>query len=436
MTAPIRQTAAFPEVAIIRKGTPKKKGQPKNGKDTWIQGSDLKNKFRINFLPGTDGTRAVFHKIHEKEYVQYGPQFAIADGYEVKELRAMIPFGDAFKGWDWGNEAYNSGRLIAKANDEYYITKRDPLTGEYIIRDGEPQLRYMIGDVITYERNGNKYSLPVKFKGNLRLFLPEMEQFVTFTLKTTSFYDRTTIEANLGSMQEVANILNGGISGGIPFYMYRAEKDVAWNHKDGTASRTKIWSVFLRVDEKWVKTAMRRMSNFALGDGLSGLLQAPDVELKGEADPTDETFDDENMVDAAFVPEAEEVKPVIINTTTPVPKVERPLSAETLRAFMSKKIAKHAAAKVTVPQVDRQIVAAVLNNIFAGEQTKRYEFCKWLVGAASTKEMSQAQVKAIQDWLECPNFDSVPPAYVIAEANAAHSAALIASGQIQMEGMK
>lgn len=318
MALPTRQTAAFPEVAIIRKGTPKQKGQPKNGKDTWIQGKDLKNKFRINFLPGADKARAAFHAKHEKDYVKYGDKFAVADGYELKEIRAMIPFADSFAGWIWGNEAYNSGRRIALANDEYYIERRDPLTGSYIVRDGEPREAFRIGDTIKYERNGIDYSLPVKFHGSLRVFLPEIEQFASFTLKTTSFYDRTTIEANLGAIQEIANILNNGISGGIPFYLYRAEKDVAWNHKDGTASRTKIWSIFLRVDEDWVKAAMKRMSNFALtGDQMAGLLQAPEVELEGQANPEDETFDDEAMIDATFVPEAE-----AIVTTKPLPRGE------------------------------------------------------------------------------------------------------------------
>lgn len=317
MATPTRQTAAFPEVAIIRKGTPKQKGQVKNGKDTWIQGKDLKNKFRINFLPGAEKARAAFHAKHEKDLVKYGDKFAIADGYEVKELRAMIPFADAFAGWAWGNEAYNSGRRIAIANDEYYIERRDPLTGTYLVRDGEPKEAFRIGDTITYTRGGHDYSLPVKFHGNLRVFLPEIEQFASFTLKTTSFYDRTTIEANLGAIQGIANILNNGISGGIPFHLYRAEKDVAWNHKDGTASRTKIWSIFLRVDEEWVKAAMKRMSDFALtGSQMAGLLQAPDVQLKGEADPQEETFDDETIVDSSFVPDEE------IVITTPLPRGE------------------------------------------------------------------------------------------------------------------
>jgi hypothetical protein len=344
-TLPVRQAAAFPEVAIIRKGTPKRKGKPgTNGRETWIQGTDLKGKFRIQFQPGADEARKRFHALHEKEYKQYGPNFAIPDGYEVKEIRGVIPFADAFYGWYWRNEAYNSGRLIAAADDQYYITKRDPLNGEYIIRDGVyvndgvSRLRYAIGDRIEYKRGDRNHVLPVKFHGRLRVLLPELDMLASFTLKTTSWYDLTTIEASLGAIQEMANMVNNGMAGGIPFWMYRAENDVAWNHADGTASRTKIWSVYLRIDEVAVKALLRRLTNFALtGEAVAGLLQQPEVELAGPVNPEDESFDDpENerpeVLDSSFVNEVvdqaapdvddSQVKPITIQSK--VKRSQRP----------------------------------------------------------------------------------------------------------------
>lgn len=114
--------------------------------------------------------------------------------------------------------------------------------------------------------------------------------------------------------------------------------------------------------------------------------------------------------------------------------VERPLSSETLRSLVTKKAERYDKEKVTVSQADRQIVAAVLDNTL-GDKTKRYELCQYLVGHSSTKDMTQAQIKALMDWTECHTFDAVPPEYVKQEANAAHSAALIAAGQLQMEGV-
>lgn len=114
---------------------------------------------------------------------------------------------------------------------------------------------------------------------------------------------------------------------------------------------------------------------------------------------------------------------------------ERPLAAETLRSLVAAKVKKHNDAKVTASPADGQIVAAVMDNIFKGEKTNRYELCKYLVGVSSTKDMTPAQVKALQDWTECKTFDAVPPAYVIAEAQSALSAALIESGQLQLQGV-
>lgn len=128
-------------------------------------------------------------------------------------------------------------------------------------------------------------------------------------------------------------------------------------------------------------------------------------------------------------PKQEQPKPETSKTT-----VERPLSAETLRSLIAKKAERYDKEKVTVSQADRQIVAAVLDNTL-GDKTKRYELCHYLVGNSSTKEMTQAQVKALMDWTECHTFDAVPPEYVKQEANSAHSAALIASGQLQMAGV-
>jgi hypothetical protein len=131
-----------------------------------------------------------------------------------------------------------------------------------------------------------------------------------------------------------------------------------------------------------------------------------------------------------------EKKPVPVPVvSTPEPKngnASRPLASDTLRSLMAAKVKKHTDAKTVASQQDRQIVAAVLDTTFGGEKTSRYELCKWLVGVASTKDMTQAQVKAVQDWLECKSFDAVPPDYVIAEARSAHTAALKDAGQLEL----
>ena len=64
MSKPVRQQVSFPTVAKIRKGTPKK-WMEKNGKRFPAMGRDLKNKFRIEFLSGTNDIRTVWHNLHE-----------------------------------------------------------------------------------------------------------------------------------------------------------------------------------------------------------------------------------------------------------------------------------------------------------------------------------------------------------------------------------
>src|SRR3990172_504930 len=116
MATPTRQQEAFPTVANIHKGTPKRKIK-NNGKEIEIMGLDLKNKFRIDFLPGTQEARRDWHALHEKDYVRYPDNFTIADGYEVTVLNARVPSASVWNSWSWFNETYDAaGRKIAQAD--------------------------------------------------------------------------------------------------------------------------------------------------------------------------------------------------------------------------------------------------------------------------------------------------------------------------------
>jgi len=85
-------------------------------------------------------------------------------------------------------------------------------------------------------------------------------------------------------------------------------------------------------------------------------------------------------------------------------------------------------AKEKATPIDRQVVAAQLNALL-GSDTRRYELCQWLVGAAKTDNMTSGEVQAILTWLEVHNFNDDPPGYVKAEAEAGHAEALIEAGQ-------
>ena len=113
-------TIAFPEVGVIRKGGQKQK-RVVGGWEVETVGKDLSDRFRVTFYPGTEDITARF--------------FGVYDTFTPHRIHAMVPFRSVWDAWSRANEAYNFGRLIAKANDDCFITLRDPLSGEYVIRN-------------------------------------------------------------------------------------------------------------------------------------------------------------------------------------------------------------------------------------------------------------------------------------------------------------
>lgn len=81
----------------------------------------------------------------------------------------------------------------------------------------------------------------------------------------------------------------------------------------------------------------------------------------------------------------------------------------------------------------RKILAAQLQTLFDGDDTKRYEFSKWATGVASTTEMTDDYVLALLNkWLEVDSFGQPPNEYAMQEAKAALPVALKDAGQEEM----
>lgn len=341
---PTRQSVGFPTVAKIRKGTPKRKTE--RGE---IMGADLKNKFRIEFLPGTANIRANWHTIHEKEYVQY-PNHVTPDGYELEYLRAMIPTESVWDGWTWSNTTYNAaGMLIARADGTHYITKKDPLTMEYIIKDGEPFEEFHPGDSVSYERDGKIYHLPMKSSGKLSLFLPELGDFVAFELVTSSYIDSLLIEENLRAIQQLANVLNRGIAGGIPLDIYRVQMDSPYHdNKDNKSRKGKQWFIQIKANSAWANAAIKRMSAFALtGDSMTELLQPGEIQIPPdlpegafiEHDDEPESIQPESVEGEVkpIIRSYDDAKNIIVLTKTGAERFMSELSADQLnRVYLSK----------------------------------------------------------------------------------------------------
>jgi hypothetical protein len=225
-----KQQSVFPEMGSIHKGAPKRGDR---------FGEDLEERFRVEFGPETTEAQLRFYAAH--------------GSYYPTELRAMIVSKSVWEMWYFANETYTkSGQHI-----------RNPVTGEMIVRKGEPFTPYTPGQCYEYERSGKTYRAKLRPYGRLYLFLPELQTPNVLTLKTHAFYDRVNIEKQLGAIQGLANALNNGNAAGIPIRVFRRKGWVTWNKPGGGAIRTEKWLVNIEPTKVWMETAMRQLTNFA-----------------------------------------------------------------------------------------------------------------------------------------------------------------------------
>ena len=118
-------------------------------------------------------------------------------------------------------------------------------------------------------------------------------------------------------------------------------------------------------------------------------------------------------------------------TAPPVPS-DRPYDAETVKEKVQARVQYHLDKQTTASVNERKVLASILDTVMK-EPTRRYEMCKWLVGQSSTQKMKQADVMALYDWLGAEKMFNAPVEdYVKQEIEAAHKAALIASGQQEL----
>lgn len=313
----LKQEQSFPEVAVLRKGKPKKNMTKKraDGSSYTIQvvGEDLNQKMRLHFLPGTDAVKADFHAAHPRELVTYPENYTIREGeYELTRLNAVVPATNVWSAWEYGNEVYQAGRRLGLADDDHYIYLKDPLDGnKFLVKDGEPYRKFEPGEVIHYERDNKSFDLKMKVSGRLRLVLTDLMsagQLVQVTLKTTSYYDCLNIKNQLAGIQAIADIVKNGNAGGVIFSVYRSSQNVTWNKPDGGAMRVDKWFFNIQADPEWVKRAFACMSKNALnGETLAAAL-LPSGDISGPIDPETGALEEEEFL-AGDVFESEFTEP-------------------------------------------------------------------------------------------------------------------------------
>ena len=256
MTTTVRQSAAFPTVAILRKGGPK---VVREGKEVF--GPDLNDRFRVDWLPGVDpAIRKMFEDIYKTD--------------QPHSLRAMIAFPNVFQAWDTTNEAYWGTSRFAQADSECYKSLYDPFTWQPIIVHGEPFKPFIAGEVLTFKnKQGEPRAFKLKPTTRFDLFLPELVGcFVTFQIKTKASGDLINLRRNLAAIQAAADALGQRTgAAGIPIIVSRREDTVLWHKAPGQTVPVKKWLIDIRPDaaSKWARTFAERLSALALAMPLA-----------------------------------------------------------------------------------------------------------------------------------------------------------------------
>lgn len=260
----VRQSAAFPTVAILRKGGPKVK---KDGRE--VMGPDLNDRFRVDWLPGVDpSTKELFMSIYQTD--------------QPHSLRAMIAFPSVWQSWSTTNEAYWGSTRFAHADNERYLFLYNPFTWEPIIVRGEPFKPFIPGEVLTFQnKQGEPQAFKLRATTRFDLFLPELVAcFVTFQIKTRSSGDLINLRRNLAAIQAAAEALGQRTgAAGIPIVVSRHEDTVHWHKAPGQTVPVKKWLIDVRPDptSRWAQTFAERLSALAL-----------DMPLAVEEDPAED----------------------------------------------------------------------------------------------------------------------------------------------------
>jgi len=192
-----------------------------------------------------------------------------------------------------------------------------------------------------------------------------------------------------------------------------------------------------------------------IGIGIANQAERSKMEIhqrarkRAEADATKQRYDvDFGAEFSADEPDAVEFVDTVVTEVAPRPAAEiitelgydapeqtgngsaRPYPPAALFAKIEDRSKVHAT-KVA-PDRLRKAIAATLDTIFDGEKTKRYELCKWLTGKSSTKDIPDAYVHALSDWLGVTDFSQPPHEHALTEARTALAEALKAAGQQEL----
>lgn len=423
---------AFPEIARIRKGTKKQKRVSQNGRSYETFGADLKDKFRIDWLPGNEKTQELFSEVFK------------SNGEVISHMVVTLAFNEIDMVWDNWYEAYTAGRMVAKADGEKFIYLVDTGTGEVIVRDGQPYKEFNRDvPVGQYKKaNGEIEYIYAKEHGRLRVVVPALRRMAYFTLVTTSATDCRLITEQLSALSDFAKRYHFQLAG-VPLVLRRRAYQISYKEPSGQSKRVEKYLVNIEADPEWVERMTSHMKYMALPGEAPSLALPSGETLKGMPEDysihePEEDDEPDDIPDGEWV----EVEAVTIPTPTP-PQVEhnngneRPLSPEKLREYLDGQAKGEYAGR---PANDKQIglLASTIELCFAGEERTddiRHSVVKYLAGQTSLKNVNHSMVIAMLNWLK-PEKDSGgayhPDAMAVREAKLVWREALKDAGQSEL----
>lgn len=281
------KSKSFREIGRLRKGAPKSEG--------------LKNLkyFRPDFRPDESLAEALFVQAY---------------GSQPTSINIRLAFDDIDQVWDAFFTVYTSAGMLGKAGGIpgregwWWIYLRDNKTGEIIVKDGAPAMRFdPTIPVYSYRsKKGEDVAVYAKPEGKLKVLIPELNLLNYVTLVTHSWYDIGRISENLAGIKDIAN------RGGMPLPMVkcvlsRRPEQISCNI-NGKKSMREEWLVNIDVNPDWAGAQFKLLDTIVPGS----LLPAPQLPELPAGIP-DAGWEDEPEQDEADTTDQPELNPELFD---------------------------------------------------------------------------------------------------------------------------
>jgi len=437
----------FPKIGTIRKGVK----MPVLDKET---GKPMKNsRGEIKTYP-KEVDYFVFHvdptaqDVVERIYAAYGTD-------KIKELRCFLAYPSAFDNYDYWLEAYAANQLVARSDERIITYLRDTETTETLIQDGRiiahsssqtSKAGKLVNDLplgtsLPYEKDmivavakSSGEAIVFKSHGRLSVVIPEVKRPVTFTVTTGAYwYDIPSIKSGVELVEMISQYSNPRRPANtIPIILRRVPVEAPYIGDDGQRHTKLQHPIQMEVSADVFGGLLEAYANTP----LAFQLQAPTAPVNYPVltSGKDEGFeDDDEFVEAIDDPDPfpmpdEQEAPR--NLPLPVNGSERPFPPEVLLVKYAQAVEAFEKAGTKSSDRDVHTVAAALSMIFGSNKDGtllRHEFCQWLTGVASTKDMSSAQLLSLKRLMKLTDLGDKPCAESVTEFKDGHAAYLLES---------